>query len=187
MVRSGLWRRHSWTTTGANGRWGCRGIGCCDDLCTKTFGELTGLEGLKLCDLELAVLILEDVVFGLGGAMDFVVCVGLVLHELRRDLFGEENLSVVGGVACDVGLVRFVAVEADFEVDVIGAAHVEAGEDGAEVDGAVWRGDLNAAEKGELVGGMVLRRRAEAFGWAGMIARMLRVESVWWAWRWSAL
>jgi hypothetical protein len=181
------WGWHSWTTTGACGGWSCGGIDCGDDLCVKAIGELTGLQRPELGDLELAVLIFEDVIFGLGGAMDLVVCVGLVLHELRRDLFCEEDLSVVGGVACGVGLVRFMAVEADFEVDVIGAAHVEAGEDGAEVDEAVWRGDLNAAEEGEPVGGMVLRWRTEALGWAGMIVRMLWVESVWWFWRWANL
>ncbi|WP_353073054.1 hypothetical protein [Tunturiibacter gelidiferens] len=90
-------------------------------------------------------MIAEDVDFCLGGAVDLVVAVGLVLHE-RCDLFGEEDLADVRGVAGGVGLVCFVAFDADFEVDVIGAAHVEAGEDGAEVDGAVGRGDLNAAE-----------------------------------------
>jgi len=52
-----------------------------------------------MSDLELAVLIAEDVVLGLGGAVNLVAGVRLVLHELRCDLFGEEDLADVRGVA----------------------------------------------------------------------------------------
>jgi len=132
-------------------------------------------------------LIAEDVVFGLGGAVDLVVGIGLMLHELRCNFFGEEDLADVRGVAGGVGLVCFVAVDTDFEVDVVGAAHVEAREDGAKVYGAVWRSDLNATEEGELVRGMVFGWRAEALAWAWAIVRVSRVEVWWRPGRWSAL
>jgi hypothetical protein len=58
-----------------------------------------------------------------------------------------------------------VAVEANPEVDVVGAALVEAGEDSLEADGPAGVGELDAAEEGEFVGGAGLRGCAET--WAG--------------------
>ena len=99
-------------------------------------------------------------VFCLGSAVDFVELVWLMFHELDCDFLWKEYLAVVGGVACRVGFVCDAAVEPDFEVDVVGAPHVETGEDGAEGYGAIWWGDLNAAQKGQLVGGVIF------WGWS---------------------
>jgi hypothetical protein len=80
-------------------------------------------------------------------------------------------------VAGGVGVIGFVPVDADFEVDVVGAAFVASGEDGVEVDGAVVVGDLDAAKEGELVGGRIDGWRTEAFRRAGVIAGMAGIEA----------
>jgi hypothetical protein len=85
-------------------------------------------------------------------------------------------------VAGGVGLLVWMAADADLEVDMVDAALIEAGEDGLEGYGAVGACELDAAEEGELVGGLhrAGATRAAARWWAvGMVIGMIGVE-VWW-------
>src|SRR5579859_4198254 len=100
------------------------------------------------------MLLVEDAVFGLGGAVDVVAGVGFGGHESLGEVFGEEELTDVGGVAGGVGLLLGVAANTDLEMDVVDAALIKAGKDGLEGDGTVDAGELNAAEEGEFVGGL---------------------------------
>ncbi len=160
-----------------------------DEVGVVAGGWVVGLEGGDAGDREIAVLAVEDAIFGGGGAVDVVSGVGRVGHEGGGEVFWEEDLADVGGVAGGVGVgggglagdVSLVAAEADFEVDVVGAALVEAGKDGLEGGAAFPVGDLDAAAEGEVVGGLVEGWWAEAFGWAGVVAGVFGVEAGGWA------
>ncbi len=137
---------------------------------TITGGGLCGVDRRDLRDGHIAVLFVEDVVFGLGGAVDMLRGIGLSRHELGGDVFGEEELSDVCGVASGVGFLVGMAAQPHLEVDVVDAALVEAGEDGLECDSAVRAGELDSAEEGEMVGqlrcGRPAVRRATQASWA---------------------
>ena len=80
-----------------------------------------------------SVLVLKDAIFGLRGSMYLVIGIGLMPHELRSEVFREEYLPYVRGVALHISpsirgfLSRYDAPTlTHLEVDMVRAAHVEA-------------------------------------------------------------
>ncbi len=108
----------------------------------------------------MAVLVTEDLILILRGAVDAVETVWLVAHQLGGDLLREKYLAGVRGVSRLIGRPRKMAANPHLEMYVVGAAHVEAGKDGLKIYRTVGSRQLNTAQEGQLVGGMILRRRS---------------------------
>src|SRR5579883_153468 len=147
--------------------------------------RISGMNGGDVRDGEFALLAVENAVFSLCGPVDLVAGVGRHRHELHGQVFREEDLSGMGCVARVICMVRDRATQTRFEMDMVGAAHIEAGNDGLERNRALRVGEMNAAQERKLVGGVVHRRRAEAFGRPGAVAGMLRIEAGWRTGRWA--
>ena len=123
----------------------------------------------------MAILLAENMILGLRRAVNLMQAVRLVLHELDRNFFREEKLAGMCGVAGRIGLGGDFAAFAHFEMDVVGAALVEAGKNRLKVHRAVRSCDLNTAQESELVGGIVLGRPSHASWRSGTIAGMLGI------------
>ena len=111
------------------------------------------------------MLIAINMILGLRGAMDLVAAIGLLLHEFDGKLFREKELPGVGRVSGLISLLRSAAAHANFEMDVVCAAHVITGEYGLECHSTTRIRELNTSQEGERVGWMILRRRSHHFRW----------------------
>src|SRR5882757_4695686 len=84
-----FWR---WSEAIVYGSWGGVGIDGDGDVSVVAGG---GLELLQASDGGVAVLLLEDSVFGGCGAVDVVAGVGFERHKFDGDVLGEEDLADV--------------------------------------------------------------------------------------------
>ncbi len=124
---------------------------------------LSEVSRLQASDGEMAVLVAEDMILPLSGAVDPAQSVRLVEHQLGGDLLWEKYLAGVRGVSRLVRGSFKMAAYPHFEMDVVGAAHVVAGKDGLKVHRAIGSRQLNSTQEGQVVGGMILRWRPHFF------------------------
>ncbi len=110
-------------------------------------------------------------IFGLSRPVDPVFTVRLLLHQPGGKLFGEENLTYMRGVVGCVRLTLAVPAGPNLEVDVVGAAHVEPGEDRLEDNQPLRIGKLDSTKKRKFVRRVILRRRAHSLPALGRRAR----------------
>jgi hypothetical protein len=82
-----------WATL--DGGRGCGGIYGYGEFGVEACGEVVWVQRGDDGDGLVAVLVAEDAVFGLGGAVDVVVGVGLCGHKPRGEVFREKDLSDV--------------------------------------------------------------------------------------------
>ena len=136
---------------------GCRGIYRGHQIRMHPLSEVSRLQA---SNGEMAVLVAEDVILILSGAVDPVQTIRLAEHQLGGDLLGEKYLAGVGGVPRFIrGSFKMTAYP-HFEMYVVGAAHVKAGKDGSKVHRAMGSSQLNTTQESEFVAGMILRRRS---------------------------
>ena len=124
---------------------------------------LSEVSRLQACDGEMTALVAEDMILTLSGAVDPVQSVRLVEHQLGRDLLREKYLAGVRGVPRLVRGSFKMAANPHFEMDVVGAAHVEAGKDGLKIHRAIGSRQLNSTQEGQFVSGMIVRWRPHVF------------------------
>jgi len=134
---------------------------------------------LQASNGEVAVLVAEDMILILGGAVDPVQTVGLVAHQLGGDLLREKYLAGMRGVPRFIGRPRNMSTNPHFEMNVVGAAHIEAGKDGLKTHRAIGTTQLNSAQEGQLVSGMILRWRPHLFRRRRRTSRTTKGWSAW--------
>jgi hypothetical protein len=82
-----------------------------------------------------------------------VLCVGAALHESSRDFLGEEDLAGVRGMPSLVRLVAGGPAQPHLEMNVIGAAHVDARENCLKMNRTILRGRLDAPQERRFICG----------------------------------
>ena len=110
-------------------------------------------------DRKFALLFSKNVILILGRAFDRMTAIGVVLHEAGGHFLGKEDLPDVRSVTTVVGLAGGVAAHADLVMNMVGAAHVDAGKDGAKTYRSVCTRALDAAQEGLVICWCVIGRR----------------------------
>jgi len=130
------------------------------------------------------MLFLEDVVFRLSSAMDGMAVVRRRVHQPLRELLGKEDLSYMRSMTFDVGhlFVRTfprdgLAAQSHLEVNMVGAADIEAWKDGRKGYAPSGIGELNTPQKGQFIRRPHCWRRPHALGRRGTVAGVLWIES----------
>ncbi len=125
---------------------------------------------------KLALLLAKHSILCLCRAMDLMAAIRVVLHEFRRHFLGKKYLPDVRSVSSLVRFAGSMTANANFEMDVVGAPHVETWKHRAKAHASIRSCELYAAKEGELVSRCVVWWRTHRPGSAGAMLKSAKGE-----------